>query len=246
MKIGFHVQYALQKNSSRSSPTTVKRKNEKKNKRGKTIPLEVILAMSYRAPNMSRKTAGYLLYPFPSFDRCDSLLFFPSSFSACINSGDVKGLSTLIKSRINPQCDISGCGRELNVEQLVTIFEVMNELHPDCVICVHSTKVVGNQIRATLYFKCTENRLIRASVKRNMADPSMLDMAPAPYENAPRSRRVLELLPEGERLEMAESVHVAENILIYGESLMVLTFDDNSKKITHFESDCWYTSFVPL
>jgi hypothetical protein len=49
-------------------------------------------------PTMSRKRKAQQLFVFPSFDKCDSLVFFPSSFARCVNSYDMKELGKLFAS----------------------------------------------------------------------------------------------------------------------------------------------------
>jgi len=225
----------------------VKKDGAKVAKKAKAVPLEQILAMSCnRAPNMSRKVPGLVLYSFPSFDKCDSLLFFPSTLTACINSGDQQSLKSLLKSRINSQCVITGRGRSLDFDTFLYVFSLLDQLHPDSVMCVYSTKVVQNEIRTCIHFKCTETKSIRDAVKRTVSDPTLLDLSPAPYDDLEGLSALLASKPEDEREEQLLLAHTAESVLIYGQSRMVLTFDDFTKKITRLDMNCWYTSFAAV
>lgn len=152
----------------------------------------------------------------------------------------------MLKSRINGQCVITGRGRSLDLDTLMYVFNVLDQLHPDCVMCVYSTKIVDNEIRASIHFKCTETRSIRDAVKRTVSDLSLLDLSPAPYDDIEGLNALLAAKPESEREEQELLARTAESVLIYGQSQMVLTFDDFSKKITRLDMNCWYTSFAPV
>jgi hypothetical protein len=161
---------ALQKRSKREI-------DRRRKPKSKIIPIEVMMSMSHRthrSPNMSKKIGGTKLYPFPSFDKCDSLLFFPSTFSSCVNSADLSSLEKLLRQRTDKNCTFHACGKEMDLDAYIGMFEMMNEMHPDSVTCVHQTKVVENQIRVTFYFKYTENKFLRTVVEKRIAPDHLL------------------------------------------------------------------------
>lgn len=227
-------QWALVKPSSK--------KNGGKVKRSFKVSVEVALAKTNRAPNMSRKNQGATLYPFPSFDKCDSLLFFPSTFASCLNSGDFVSLSKLLKSRVDNSCDINVAGRPLTVDMVVKVHEIMNELHPDSMICVHTTKVVGNEIRTLLYFKYTDSTTIRKSLMRTCADPDYVDMC-SPRGDPNKLSAFLDTKPEQERAVLSHMLEHQDEVLVYGRAYMTMTFDDFTKKVTGLHMECEFTSF---
>lgn len=232
--------------SNKSIVMAVKTKGGKIVRKAKVLPIEISMAIAHRnhrGPNMSRKNSGTQLYPFPSFDKCDSLLFFPSTFSSCLNSADMVGLEKLLKHRTDKRCDFTIGERSMDVDTCVLAFELATEMHPDSVICVHQTKVVGNQIRALMYFKYTENRMIRKSLENTTSDPSLLEVCPTPRSNTPLLNAYLSTKSEEEQFQLSALVCSTEELVVYGTSTLVLTFDDMTKKITRFEGNCVYTSF---
>jgi len=116
------------------------------------------------------------LYAFPSFDRSDALLFVPSTFVSLLNSYDITGLSKLVYSRFDKQCEVHMpyLGEQVaNVADLIQFHSQLNDLHPDAIVCVHSTKVIENEIRATTYTKYTTTKAIYDSFARVNAQNTM-------------------------------------------------------------------------
>lgn len=221
----------------------VRTKGGKVVRKAKVIPIEVTMAIANRGPNMSRKNGGTRLYPFPSFDKCDSLLFFPTTFTSCLNSGDFVSLMKLLKSRVNKDCEISIAGQRMDIDLCVGAFEMSNEVHPDTICCVHSTKVVGNEIRSFMYFKYTENKALRRAMEKSTRDTSMLDLCPTPRANTEVLDNFLLTKSAEESFLLSALVATAEEIVVYGTSTLTLTFEDYTKKITHLDMKCEYTSF---
>jgi len=222
---------------------SVRTKGGKVVRKAKVIPIEVTMAVAHRGPNMSRKNSGTRLYPFPSFDKCDSLLFFPTTFTSCLNSGDYVSLGKLIRSRIDGDCEMRVAGQKMDVDMCVGAFEISHEAHPDTICAVHSTKVVGNQIRSFMYFKYTENKSLRLALERSSRDTTMLKYCPTPQSNTEALFSFLATKSPEEREMLQVLVDSAEEIVVYGTSLLTLTFEDFTKKITHFDMQCEFTSF---
>lgn len=222
---------------------SVRTKGGKVVRKAKVIPIEVTMAITHRGPNMSRKKQGTRLYPFPSFDKSDSLLFFPTTFTSCLNSGDYVSLGKLIKSRVDSDCEMTIAGQKMDPDMCVGTFEISHEAHPDTICCVHSTKVVGNQIRSFMYFKYTENKALRIALEKSARDTSLLKFCPTPQSNTAALYSFLSTKSPEERLALSALVETAEEIVVYGTSVLTLTFEDYTKKITHFDMVCEFTSF---
>ena len=226
----------------------------KKSRRGrniqkrKEIPIEVILGFESRDhPNMSKKKYGNKLYPFPSFDKGDSLLFFPTTFTSYMNSGDMLGLSRLLHSRVDRNCSFSVSGINMDsVETLARAFQFTNEIHPDSVMAVHQTKVIDNQICATMYYKYTDSKLLRDQLARTMVDPTLLELCPAPRVDMEALDSYLESQPEAIQSSLSELIYSAEDIVVYGTAKMALTYNDCNKKITRIEMYCDFSSFTAV
>lgn len=134
-------------------------------------------------------------------------------------------------------------GVKLEIDYLVSGYELSHDVHPDTVCCVHTTKVVGNQIQAHMYFKYTENRALRRAVENSTRDTSALRLCPTPQSDTEHLLQHIASKPLEEQLALLEIVENAEEIAVYGVSRLTLTFDDFTKKIACFDMRCEYTSF---
>lgn len=63
---------------------------------------------SVSKPNMSRRLPyNNVIVAFPSFDKCDSLVYFPTTFTKHLNNGDMSALGKLFVSHLDKNCDIA-------------------------------------------------------------------------------------------------------------------------------------------
>jgi hypothetical protein len=205
--------------------------------------LEISISRQRKAPNKSRMNNVAKLVAFPSFDRCDSLLFFPSTLTACVNSGDMAGLSKLVASRIDKACAVSMANLDITGQDLVSIFDLMDQLHPDQIIIVHSTKIVGNTIRAEMVFKYTDNLTIRKSMEKAFPDPRLIKACAGPRSDPDLLPLYLLSQPENERFSVAAHLTNSEDVVVHGRGTMILTFDYYSKHVTRLDMQCSVASF---
>ena len=219
---------------------------DRKSKPVSRIAVEVALANTNKGPNMSRKRKGAALHPFPVFDRCDSLLFFPTSFSSFLNSGDMSNLARLMKTRIDMDCTVHLCGLVLNIPKMVKIFECMNDLHPDNITCVHTTNVVGNQLRAVMYCKYTESKFLRETLTQTYPDKETLLLCTSACTDMMKLNQFLATRPESEQPHLSDLFCNHGELLVYSKTYLTLTFDETTKTITNFAMDCEFTSFSAL
>jgi hypothetical protein len=194
-------------------------------------------------PNLSRKNPGTVIYSFPTFDKCDSLLFFPATFARCVNSGDFTSLNKLIRSRIDRNCEITLVGTRVSLEGMLAVFELMNELRPDSIHCVHSTKVVENEIRATLCYKYTDNLTLRQALKGSFPDPRVYNACAGPRGDPEQRAEYVNSRPEHEQADIMYSLAFAEEVVVYGNAYLTLAFDEHTKKVTALKLGCDFTSF---
>lgn len=185
------------------------------------------------------------IYAFPSFDKSDALIHLPSTLSRYMNSGDLQAASKLLMSHLHKDCVIdmphqpSG---SLKTRNLVNLINIMTDIHPDSVMCVHQTKVEENQIWSSLYMKFTDSRAIRESVSSTVADPAILPMI-----NHSREEQVQRALEDGGRSEeevesFRSLANTNEDILIYIRAEIVMTVDDITKKVSRFRIQARTTS----
>ena len=208
----------------------------RKRKRSKVLPLEVMISMAHRShslrgPNMSEKIGGSKLYAFPLFDKCDSLLFFPSTFAALLNSADLPSLTKLLKLRTDKNCAFHTCGQAMDLDKYMNVFEIVNELHPDSVTCVHQTKVIENKICSSVYMKLTDSQSLYRLMSYVSLEPDVSSMC-----IPDRAQRFKLYAKDFGTTDLIKQQLIAcavtnDDVLFYIRMDLTLTFDDTTKKI---------------
>lgn len=207
--------------------------------------LDEIAQNASKAPNLSRKFRGLKLYAFPSFDKCDSLVFFPSTMTRHLNSGDFDSLTSLMNAHLHKNCQVRispHSNIRLNAPMFVKLFEVMNDAHPDSVMCVHTTKVVENAIAAKMYFKFTDSQVINNSMARTVTDSMFSPMFSRRRSSRFEDNMDLASKSEQERRAITAIVDSEVDLIVYGKIDLKLTFDDTSKKVVGIDFLCEFTS----
>jgi len=192
-------------------------------------------------PNMSRRPKTDVLVAFPSFDKCDSLVYFPHTIVRYLNASDIDAASKLLNKYMNKSCKITLNGKnvsELSLDNYKQIMTVGNDLEPDRVMCVHSTKVVENHIMATIYLKVTDVQSLYTSLSRTsdmFNDETFKRIGMFP-DRAQRFQYYASESPHNEALtqELMSFAQLEENVLIYMRVDFTLTVDPYTKKIVHF------------
>jgi len=201
-----------------------------------------------KAPNMSRKSQGAVLYAFPTFDKCDSLVFLPTTLSKYINSADFSAVGELFQTHVSKDCQVSLMSNLLSMDVLsfVKLYELAGELYPDTLTCVHSTKVIGNTIQATMYSKYTDCAAIFNGVRKNREKDELFQSLCMAPDRIDRYRG--KILPHGRsQKEIAKILSPAAldvNLITYANLTMNFTFDDSTRKITKIEYIYDVTSLV--
>jgi hypothetical protein len=197
-----------------------------------------------RAPNLSRKFRDLKLYAFPSFDKCDSLVFFPSSMSRHLNSGNYQGLCQLMSAHLHKNCSVrispKGNAR-ISAPMFVKMFEIMNDAHPDSVLCVHTTKVIDNAIHARMYFKFTDCPVINNSLAHTISDATFKPMFARQRSDRFKDNMNLTFKTEAEKEALNAIVDSDVDLVVYGKADFRLCFDVN-KKVTDIDFLCEFTS----
>ena len=130
----------------------------------------------------------------------------------------------------------------INVQDLIRVNRVMLDLQPDRIMCVHSTKVIENQIFASVYLKGTDNKAINDAVLRTVTDPVCSNMF-----KLNRTARIKQKMSganctEEEKMKMVKLADSGEDVLLYVHLSMVFTFNDVTKKVTSFDCKSQLTS----
>jgi hypothetical protein len=185
------------------------------------------------------------LIAFPSYDRHDSLVYFPNKMVKLQNCGDHAGLSTLLNRYTHRDCQFYIDRRNRNnwhLDQVLEMFATAADMHPDSINCVHSTHVNGNVIDTTMYFKFTDSADLSKYLQQCTCDPFVhLIVARSRGENL---KQLLQLedktAEEQERMgALADSI---VDLTVYGKADVSIVFDDISKKIVKFVYEATFTS----
>ena len=194
---------------------------------------------------MKNRSHVPVLYAFPSYDKCNSLLYFPNAFTRLLNSSDFDNLAKLFKTHLSNNCSIELGFQKLKptIDNLIEIFTFTTEVHPDCFMCVHSTTVLENQIKATIHMKCTDVQSIKDSLLRTKRTPIEYSML---QESFNRDKLPSYGLNEQEHQIMQQKLRESTDLIVYKRIELVLTLDNYSRKVVNWDSTKAITSVTPV
>lgn len=232
------VPVVLKKSKARKV-TKVLKSSKTSFRKGMTV--KEVLEAGDQQPNMSRRTPTNVLVAFPAFDKCDSLVYFPTTLIRYLNTSDIDAATKLLNKYMHKRCTIMLQGKQptdmslLNFTKMMT---VTDDLEPDRIMCVRSTKVVENKIMATIYAKVTDIQSLYTNLSRTSSvlhEEGVQNMGLYPD----RLRRFQYYAAESVHSEQVDQDLLTysqqdEDVLIYMRVDFSMTIDDVSKKIVHF------------
>ena len=240
-------------NESAGVPTKsgVKRKRPSRAKKATAKAMDgEVASLTTAAANMYRRFKGSLLFAYPTFDKSDSLVFFPSLLIRHTNGGDFTALTNLLSNHLHTSCDINAGPpmlTKVTPSLFVKFMQTMADAYPDGISCVHETKVVDNTILATILFKFTDTPKINDS----LAQQSDLDASIRPMFQKQRSERwdtvvskKLQPKSEEEREEVRAVYDSPKSLVVYGRTDLAITIDDLSNKVTRLKMTSVVTNIV--
>lgn len=183
------------------------------------------------------------LFAFPTYDKSDAMLYLPSTYAKLVNSGELDELAKLMKNYCQKDCNV--CLHPLfnvTVPHYLQILELVNVLHPDSVMCMHSTKVVGNQIQAVLYHKHTDSPEMHHYADIVVNDPDFKYYFVGSRIDILRRNFRLSAMDAERRNEILSVLYLEEEFQVYGRVDLTITFDETSKKIVDMQYFNSYTS----
>lgn len=190
---------------------------------------------------MSKHVQSARLCAFPSFDKCDSLVYFPTSMTRFFNSNDFASLRKLFTTHMDKNCKVNIKGIMLTAPKYIDVMENLEGLYPDKISCVHETKVKDNTIYASVYCKFTENATVYDSVAR-VAQTRYADVFP--LNN--RVERWIKKLNISEHDQRYNSMHralvSANDLIVYGVMKYEFQFDNYSRRIVRMKYNFVVTS----
>lgn len=177
-----------------------------------------------------QRPSKYKLYAFPVFDRSDSLLYFPTTLARYQNSSDFAAMTKLLKTHLDKDCAIEMVAHNLTVDwrALLKFYKLVDELHPDRMMCAKNTRVIENTIHCTMYKKFTACKFIYESVARTTKDKVF---APRMCQFGLKGNCIAEEMDEPTVTAVEALVDQADSFLVYMRIDVVITFDDMTKKI---------------
>jgi hypothetical protein len=197
-----------------------------------------------KIPNISRgKPAA--MYVFPSFDKCDSLVYFPTAMARLSNSGDFDGFTKLIKTHFHKSCITTLRDFQLDRTNTLKVHEIHHLLCPDYIECVTDTKIIENTIEATMVAKFTESNFLYHTVRKQLegspfqailCDTRSAYLRSAVFADAAVREEFLKSdLPDSE-------VDFTVDVNLHYK----LTFEDTHRKVTKMEFAMIVRSIRPL
>jgi hypothetical protein len=93
-------------------------------------------------------------------------------------------------------------------------------------------------------YKYTDNKILRQAMERSFPDPIICKACSGPRTDPDLLRQYVESKPPHERAEIACTLEHAEEVVMYGNSYMTITFDDYTKKVTALRLECEFASFT--
>jgi len=176
--------------------------------------------------------------PFPVFDKSDAMLYLPSTMAKLANSGDIEKFTTLLRTHSDKNAKVILCNKtnlEMPVSKFLELVELVDDLYPDSMNCMHSTKVINNKIVAVMYYKYTDTPEIYEHTESMVTDPLFRTFFVGSRKEI--VQRALQLHSKSETLQKDINmlIDMQEELQMYGKSDLVMTFDPVSKKIMTYE-----------
>ena len=165
-----------------------------------------------------------------------------------LNSGDNLALSELFDTHFHRNCVVElNCGKQMKFDTagLLNLLVIANDNHPDSIVCMHSTKVVNNEVHSKLYFKSTDTRTIFESMKRTVIDPTFAGIFTG--TRADRLKRVITCNMSSEQ-ECAALSSLAESdadYIVYCQVDLQLQFDE-SRRVAKISFTPTLTSLIEV
>ena len=190
-------------------------------------------------PNMSRRTRDTMLYAFPSYDSCDSLLFFPTRLSKHLNSGDIPSVAKMFAAHFDKSCCINMfMGKiqqdNLTADAVVRAYEISNLLYPDKISCIRSTQVNGNEIKALGFMKFTKSRALFNAVSNKDKEASFTTSFRKSWEEDLKYRETEEPLQE-EKEKLIALLGTGCDLVVFCRFEMTIVIDAMTNKIKSWQ-----------
>jgi len=205
----------------------------------KRAKVRVAKSLATKSVKVRRESSVALKHlAFPSFDKSDALVYFACTFARLINNGDLRQVQHIMRGHLAKGCDVS-MSRDGSFSMQLSRFAAMLTMTemtaPDVLVCMRTTKVEGNQIKALLYYKYTDVPEIYNYADRFVSDPVLKHIFTGNRKAVLSHNMGLSKLPVAQRDAILAVIDMNEPVQVYGSIEMTLTIDDFTKKVTKFE-----------
>ena len=207
-------------NTVNMSLTVCKPKRKRKKLTSKDIPVQDV-----------EPPQPFVLYSFPSYDKSDSAIYFPSTFTRLFNGGDFDQLYKLFSSHMDMNCDmnVTYMNMKPNTQNLSELYAFFMDLFPDMFMCVDSVTVEENQIRAVIYRKYTDVKAIKEGLLRSVKTPMQYAILQTFLQ---RERFLSYGLSKKEKKELKAILKQETDLEVFLRMQMILTLDHNGKFVS--------------
>lgn len=182
------------------------------------------------------------LFSFPSFDKSDALIYLPSTMARLSNCGDIQKFTHLMKNYCTKDCAVTFDNLEHPLPLLIylDLIEVGDVFYPDNMMCMHSTRVVENQIQGTLYYKYTDipEMYLHASLIPGVSDNKVHNVVFVGDRKELLARNFqLNKRPGHVREQLSALFDKGDAFEVYGKEHVTFTFNPHSKKIVRWHTE---------
>jgi len=128
----------------------------------------------------------------------------------------------------------------------VSFHQMFDDMQPDRISCVYSTKVVNNQIFASMHCKYTDSKVLYDSLVRTGRDPRLLNALPVNRKDYAKVKIGTMPATDEEKQRNLALIESEADLIMHVRIDMVLTFDDFTKKIVKMHFSGQTTSVQPV
>ena len=230
--------------SATKEDSSIAKYRKKRERRHKSKHSDLLVRS--KAPNMSRRVQGPTLCAFPTFDKCDSLVFLPTTLVKCFNTEDFDALGKAFKYHMHRSCSVHFKGLQFSIEEFVPAMAMLSQLHPDKVSCCSDTKVIDNAICAKVLCKFTDNSVVSKSLTKAGRDKYPKFFSSADRATCWKFQLAWSMLSAEEQQNVVEAAAQGADLLVYGTLEYKFIFDPHTRKVVRLEYDMTYTSVDPI
>ena len=179
--------------------------------------------------------------------KLNSIYSFPADVMSCLNSANFTALSCLTQTHLDPNCEItvSYTHQKLSCQKFLKLFELLNEIHPDRIMCSQKCETQGNRVSGQAFLKFTDSKPLYDSVAWRVNDPALSTFFPPCRADILKRKMRPYNLPEPARRQLVALLESDQDLVIYGSIDVVLDINPITHKGVRLHLECQYQSVHP-